>query len=177
MKIVIVGAGEAADSFSGTWLYNDYPGSSCDTPSQFCSLSHAQRSGWSCPGSSQSERFSCVDDVASEYGIDKMLSTEGTVTECNWDDPGRVWRLETTADRTGWAALEEAWRTAPQGQFDGGRAGNPANWRCSAPCCRGTTTGIVSTSHIAVTRVFDPVDVETVWPVPAAVSMEAAPNV
>ena len=116
MKVVIVGAGfggiaaaielqrhgitditilDRAPDLGGTWLYNTYPGSACDVPSQLYSFSYAQRRDWPRLCSPQDEILRYLRGVARDHGADRFLTGSSTVTSCAWDDEARRWTVST----------------------------------------------------------------------------------
>src|ERR1700752_2127376 len=81
---------EAAPALGGTWYWNTYPGAACDVPSHLYSYSFAQRRDWSRLCSPQEEILEYVNEVASAYGIDRLVETDTFVVSCSWDsDLGR----------------------------------------------------------------------------------------
>jgi cation diffusion facilitator CzcD-associated flavoprotein CzcO len=115
-KVVIVGAGfggiaaaielqrhgitditmlDRAPDLGGTWLYNTYPGSACDVPSQLYSFSYAQRRDWPRLCSPQQEILDYLNGVARDHGVDRLIAGSSTVTSCAWDDEARRWTVST----------------------------------------------------------------------------------
>ena len=116
MRVVIIGAGfggiaaavelrrhgiadvailEKARDFGGTWFYNTYPGAACDVPSHLYSFSYAQRRDWSRLCSPQPEIFDYVHEVASDLGVDGLISTDSPVAACSWDGTACRWSVRT----------------------------------------------------------------------------------
>ncbi len=120
-RIVIVGAGfggigaaielqshgfrditilDAAGDLGGTWFHNSYPGAACDVPSHLYSYSFATRRDWSRLCSPQQEILDYLHTVAHDFGVDRLVVPDSTVTACRWDDAGRSWTVETQAGET-----------------------------------------------------------------------------
>jgi cation diffusion facilitator CzcD-associated flavoprotein CzcO len=91
---------ERAPELGGTWYYNTYPGSACDVPSHFYSFSFAQRRHWSRICSPQDEILAYMREVASEFGIDRLVERNTEVASCTWDEGSRRWALEADDGRT-----------------------------------------------------------------------------
>jgi cation diffusion facilitator CzcD-associated flavoprotein CzcO len=121
VKVVIVGAGfggiaaaielrrhgfddvtilERAPALGGTWLYNSYPGCTCDVPSHLYSLSYAQRRDWSRMCSPQEEILQYLQAVARDHGVDRLVVPDTDVTACSWDDEDRRWTIASADDRS-----------------------------------------------------------------------------
>jgi cation diffusion facilitator CzcD-associated flavoprotein CzcO len=121
MRVVIVGAGfggiamaielqrhgfddvtilERASGIGGTWRYNDYPGCACDVPSHLYSFSFAQRRHWSRICSPQEEILGYLEEVAREYGVDRLVLTGVDVTACDWDEAAARWTVHSSDGRT-----------------------------------------------------------------------------
>lgn len=124
MRVVIVGAGlggiaaaielrrhgfsdltllERASGLGGTWHYNDYPGCACDVPSHLYSYSFAPRRHWSRLCSPRSEILHYLEDVAGEYGVDRLVRFGTDVTSCRWDEASSTWTVRS-ADGRSWEA-------------------------------------------------------------------------
>jgi cation diffusion facilitator CzcD-associated flavoprotein CzcO len=124
MRVVIVGAGfggiavaielqrhgftdvtilDRAPGIGGTWLYNDYPGCACDVPSHLYSFSFAQRRDWSRICSPQEEILGYLEEVAREFGVDRLVETSVEVTSCEWDDASARWTVRSSDGRA-WEA-------------------------------------------------------------------------
>ena len=124
LRVVIVGAGfggigaaielrrhgfedvvilERAPRLGGTWLYNTYPGCTCDVPSHLYSFSFAQRRDWSRLCSPQEEILEYLEGVARDHGVDRLVVPDTDVKSCDWDDQARRWTI-TSADGRSWEA-------------------------------------------------------------------------
>jgi cation diffusion facilitator CzcD-associated flavoprotein CzcO len=99
-EVEILDRGEA---LGGTWRFNDYPGSACDVPAHFYSLSYAQRRDWSrlCPTRDEIVRYQ--EQIAREYGVERRMTFGVEVERCDWDDAGRTWTV-AAADGRSWEA-------------------------------------------------------------------------
>ncbi len=86
---------EKAAELGGTWFYNSYPGAACDVPSHLYSFSYAQRRDWSRLCSPQPEIRAYLGEVARAYGIDRLVQTSTTVTDCAWDAERCRWSVQT----------------------------------------------------------------------------------
>ncbi|MGE3287200.1 MAG: flavin-containing monooxygenase [Pseudonocardia sp.] len=91
---------EAAPGLGGTWLHNSYPGAACDVPSHLYSFSFAQRRDWTRLCSPQPEILAYLREVAAEYGVDRLVRPDTTVTSCSWDDATRRWSVATADGET-----------------------------------------------------------------------------
>jgi cation diffusion facilitator CzcD-associated flavoprotein CzcO len=94
---------ERASEVGGTWHYNTYPGCACDVPSHLYSFSYAQRRDWTRLCSPQEEILEYLQEVAREYGIDRLVQTGVDVTACAFDDRDRRWTVTATDGRS-WEA-------------------------------------------------------------------------
>jgi cation diffusion facilitator CzcD-associated flavoprotein CzcO len=118
MRVLIVGAGfggvgaaielqrhgfrditilDHGPQLGGTWRDNSYPGSACDVPSHLYSFSFAQRKNWSRLCSPQQEILDYLTDVATRFGVDRLVVPHTRVVSCSWDG---VWRTESDDGRT-----------------------------------------------------------------------------
>lgn len=86
---------DAAPDLGGTWYHNTYPGAACDVPSHLYSYSYAQRRDWTRLCSPQPEILEYLRGVAREYGVDRLLRPNTTVTSCTWDEGTRRWSIAT----------------------------------------------------------------------------------
>jgi cation diffusion facilitator CzcD-associated flavoprotein CzcO len=124
LSIVIVGAGiggiaaaielrrhgfgevrilERGPQLGGTWLYNTYPGCTCDVPSHLYSFSFAQRRDWSRLCSPQEEILRYLEGVARDHGVDRLITPNTEVTACVWDERARRWTVSSSDGRS-WEA-------------------------------------------------------------------------
>jgi len=94
---------ERGPELGGTWLYNSYPGCTCDVPSHLYSFSFAQRRDWSRLCSPQSEILAYLRGVARDHGVDGLVVPDTEVTRCRWGDAQRRWSIES-ADGRRWCA-------------------------------------------------------------------------
>jgi cation diffusion facilitator CzcD-associated flavoprotein CzcO len=94
---------ERASGLGGTWLYNSYPGCTCDVPSHLYSFSFAQRRDWSRLCSPQQEILAYLRTVARDHGVDRLVVPDTEVTCCRWDESERHWSIES-ADGRRWRA-------------------------------------------------------------------------
>ncbi|TML04946.1 MAG: NAD(P)/FAD-dependent oxidoreductase [Actinobacteria bacterium] len=122
MRVVIVGAGfggigaaielqrhgfrditilDHGPQLGGTWRDNSYPGAACDVPSHLYSFSFAQRRNWSRLCSPQEEILGYLTDVATQFGVDRLVVPDTRVASCDWDDARQVWRT-TSEDGRSW---------------------------------------------------------------------------
>ncbi|HEY4895590.1 MAG TPA: NAD(P)/FAD-dependent oxidoreductase [Solirubrobacteraceae bacterium] len=86
---------EQGADLGGTWFFNSYPGAACDVPSHLYSFSYAQRRDWERLCSMQPEILSYIHDVARSEGVDRLVTTNTTVTACSWDSERCRWTVET----------------------------------------------------------------------------------
>ncbi|MEA2315135.1 MAG: hypothetical protein QOI03_1827 [Solirubrobacteraceae bacterium] len=91
---------EKAPDLGGTWYYNSYPGAACDVPSHLYSFSFAQRRDWSRLCSPQQEILGYLHDVARSHGVDRLIETNSTVTECAWSQASASWIVSTAEGAT-----------------------------------------------------------------------------
>ncbi len=84
---------EKAASLGGTWRDNTYPGCACDVPSQLYSYSFAQQSTWSRTYATQPEILAYIKRVAEQFGVERKIVFETTMTSLLWDESQREWRL------------------------------------------------------------------------------------
>ena len=91
---------ERAGGLGGTWRHNTYPGCACDVPSHLYSFSFAERRDWSRLCSPQAEILHYLEGVAREYGVDRLVVPDTTVSACAWDEHSRRWRIESADGRT-----------------------------------------------------------------------------
>ena len=86
---------DAAPEIGGTWFHNTYPGAACDVPSQLYSFSFAQRSDWVrlCP--LQQDILAYLQQVARDFGVDRIFRGDTRVTACRYDDAEGLWRVAT----------------------------------------------------------------------------------
>ena len=91
---------EKASDLGGTWYYNSYPGCACDVPSHLYSFSYAQRKDWSRLCSLQEEIHSYLHDVARDHGIEPLIRTNTSVSDCSWDQQRCRWTVTDSEGNT-----------------------------------------------------------------------------
>jgi len=147
LRVVIVGAGfgglaaaielrrhgfsdvtvlERAPRIGGTWHYNDYPGCACDVPSHLYSFSFAQRRHWSRLCSPQAEILRYLEEVARDFGVDRVVQCGVDVVSCRWDGgwtvaaaDGRTWRADALIIATGQLHQPSVPRIEGLAEFEG----------------------------------------------------------
>jgi cation diffusion facilitator CzcD-associated flavoprotein CzcO len=90
---------ERADDVGGTWRDNSYPGCQCDVPSTLYSFSFAPNPEWTRTYPLQQEIWDYLRKVTREHGITAHLRFSHEVTDCEWDDQGKRWTIETSQGR------------------------------------------------------------------------------
>ena len=179
MRVLIVGAGfggiaaaielrrhgitdvtilEKGPDLGGTWLYNSYPGAACDVPSHLYSFSFAQRRDWSRLCSPQQEILEYLHRVAREHGVDGLVRTGRTVTDCRWDEAACTWTVETASGESYEAEalilatgqLHQPHRPGIEGaETFAGHTFHSAEWDHSYPL-EGKRVGVLGTGASAV---------------------------
>jgi cation diffusion facilitator CzcD-associated flavoprotein CzcO len=91
---------EKAPELGGTWFYNSYPGAACDVPSHLYSFSYAQRSDWARLCSTRAEIHAYMRAVAREYGLERLIELNTTVSACAWDAERCRWSVHSEAGET-----------------------------------------------------------------------------
>jgi len=91
---------EKGPGLGGTWRYNSYPGAACDVPSHLYSYSFAQRRDWSRLCSPQTEILTYLTNVATDRGVDRLITPNRTVTSCAWDEDRCRWSVHTAEGET-----------------------------------------------------------------------------
>jgi cation diffusion facilitator CzcD-associated flavoprotein CzcO len=87
---------ERADDVGGTWRDNTYPGCQCDVPSHLYSFSFARNPNWSRTYSRQPEIWDYLREVTRRFGIAPHIRFDHEVTNAEWDEDARRWRIETS---------------------------------------------------------------------------------
>lgn len=87
---------EKADRVGGTWVHNDYPGLTCDVPSELYQLGFAPNPSWSRTYAGQAEIRSYVEDVARRFNVMDRIQLKTEMTAADWDEDARCWIVETT---------------------------------------------------------------------------------
>jgi len=91
---------DAASDLGGTWFHNSYPGAACDVPSHLYSYSFATRRDWLRLCSTQREILDYLHAVAHDFGVDRLVVPDSSVSACRWDGEARCWSVETQAGAT-----------------------------------------------------------------------------
>lgn len=90
---------ERGGDVGGTWYWNRYPGARCDVPSLDYSVPWDpeidQEWDWSERYSAQPEILRYALKLADRHDLRKDIHFETTVTRATWDDPRKVWMVET----------------------------------------------------------------------------------
>lgn len=84
---------EQARALGGVWRDNVYPNAACDVPAHLYSYSFRPNAEWSCNFAPQEEILAYVNEVASEYDVDKLVNFECTVTGAVWSENDRRWTV------------------------------------------------------------------------------------
>jgi cation diffusion facilitator CzcD-associated flavoprotein CzcO len=87
---------ERASELGGTWRDNTYPGCQCDIPSALYSYSFAPNPEWSRFYPLQAEIRDYLNRCATDFGVLPRIRFETDVTEAEWDEDARRWRVGTT---------------------------------------------------------------------------------
>jgi cation diffusion facilitator CzcD-associated flavoprotein CzcO len=90
---------ERAGEVGGTWRDNTYPGCQCDIPSALYSFSFAPNPEWSRFYPLQAEIRDYLRRCAEDFGVLPKIRFHSEVTDAEWDEGERRWRLGT-ADGT-----------------------------------------------------------------------------
>ncbi|HEX5512046.1 MAG TPA: NAD(P)/FAD-dependent oxidoreductase [Actinomycetales bacterium] len=97
---------EKADDLGGTWRDNRYPGCACDVPSNLYSYSFAPKPDWDRAFAEQPQIWDYLREVASRFGVDRLMRFSQHVTEARYDEKTALWHLRTSAgDRYATPAL------------------------------------------------------------------------
>jgi cation diffusion facilitator CzcD-associated flavoprotein CzcO/acetyl esterase/lipase len=92
---------EAADDVGGTWYWNRYPGARCDIPTTDYAYSFdpalQEAWTWSEKYATQAEMLAYLTSVADRYDLRRDIEFGTRVVSAAWDEPGRRWRLHTSA--------------------------------------------------------------------------------
>lgn len=95
---------EAGGGVGGTWYWNRYPGARCDIPSIEYSYSFApdleSAWRWSERYATQSEIRDYLEHVADRFDLRKDIAFDTKVIAARWDQPARLWRVETNRGDT-----------------------------------------------------------------------------
>lgn len=86
---------DLASRIGGTWAMNDYPGLSCDVPSEMYSLGYAPNPNWSRTYAPQAEIRQYLEDVAHQFNIVGHIRLNTTVTDARWDSTAQRWIIST----------------------------------------------------------------------------------
>ncbi|WP_031470901.1 flavin-containing monooxygenase [Sciscionella sediminilitoris] len=90
---------ERADALGGVWRENTYPGSGCDVPAPYYSLSYAMNPYSSNRYTVQSEILAYLNRIADQFGIRELIEFGTEVTAARFDEPRGEWVIGTTAGR------------------------------------------------------------------------------
>ena len=90
---------ERASGVGGTWWANTYPGCQCDVPSNLYSFSFAPRPDWSHSYPEQPQILDYLQQCAEDFGVLPRTRLGCEVTEAEWDEEHRRWRIETSLGR------------------------------------------------------------------------------
>ena len=84
---------EQSDGVGGTWRDNTYPGSGCDVPSHFYSLSFFPKSDWTRRFADQPEILSYAERCVDRFELGPHLRLGTTVQRAEFDEAQHRWRL------------------------------------------------------------------------------------
>ncbi|HET9628935.1 MAG TPA: NAD(P)/FAD-dependent oxidoreductase [Novosphingobium sp.] len=119
IKIVVIGAGmagilsalklkerddaefvvyEKANAVSGTWLYNRYPGLTCDVPAHAYTYSFAPNPEWSSVYAPGDEIRRYFEGIADRFDVRRFIELGVEVKTCDWT--GEEWSLTLSDGRT-----------------------------------------------------------------------------
>lgn len=90
---------EKAKDLGGTWLYNRYPGLTCDVPSHAYRYSFAPNPDWSQVYAPSAEIHAYLKNVAQEHDAERFIQYEREVTAARFE--GGLWHVETNAGPEG----------------------------------------------------------------------------
>lgn len=88
---------EKGDRIGGVWRENTYPGAGCDVPSVLYSYSFAPNRRWPSRFSLRDDIQQYMQDVATEYDVDRHIRFGTEVATADFDGDRGLWRIETTA--------------------------------------------------------------------------------
>jgi cation diffusion facilitator CzcD-associated flavoprotein CzcO len=91
---------EKAEALGGTWRDNTYPGCACDVPSHLYSLSFAPRAEWTRIYPSQPELWAYLEQVADRFGLRPHIRFNTAMTDADWDEAAKLWRVRTSGGET-----------------------------------------------------------------------------
>lgn len=91
---------EKATSVGGTWRENRYPGAACDVPSMLYCFSFAPKVDWSRKFAPQPEIRAYFEGLVETFGLAPHLRLGTEITRLEWDEPRRIWRLESSDGAT-----------------------------------------------------------------------------
>ncbi|MGP3533829.1 flavin-containing monooxygenase [Microbacterium sp. RD1] len=89
---------ERAASVGGTWRDNTYPGVACDVPSHLYGFAAHPNPNWSATFAPGPEIRRYLDDVAERENLGDRLRLRTPMLGAEWDEPARVWRIDTGAE-------------------------------------------------------------------------------
>ncbi|KZT03369.1 FAD/NAD-binding domain-containing protein [Laetiporus sulphureus 93-53] len=91
---------EKAGNFGGTWRDNTYPGSACDTPTHWYSLSTEQNPHWSASLAPQPELLAYWQSLAARYALHEHTFFHTRVASAVWDESACRWDVDAEDVRT-----------------------------------------------------------------------------
>jgi cation diffusion facilitator CzcD-associated flavoprotein CzcO len=90
---------ERAERVGGTWRDNTYPGISCDIPSLLYSFSFVKNPNWSTAYPSGSEICRHIEEMATQFGLDRRIRFGAEVNGLSFDEDTGVWTATTKQRR------------------------------------------------------------------------------
>jgi acyl carrier protein len=104
---------EREPDIGGSWRDNDYPGCTCDIPSNLYSFSFAPNPGWTSSFPGQREILGYLRDCVRRWDLAQHIQLNTEVSSAEWDERRRRWSLHTSRGRFGAEVL-----IAAAGPFD-----------------------------------------------------------
>ncbi len=90
---------ERGDRVGGTWRDTTYPGASCDIPSLLYSFSFVDNPGWSRTYSPATEICRHLEDMATQFGIRRLIQFGQDVNALSFDEHAGIWTADTAAGK------------------------------------------------------------------------------
>jgi cation diffusion facilitator CzcD-associated flavoprotein CzcO len=90
---------ERAEQVGGTWRDNTYPGIACDIPSLLYSFSFAKNPNWSSAYPSGSEICRHIEEMATQFDLDRRIRFGTEVNGLSFDAQAGVWTATTRQRR------------------------------------------------------------------------------
>lgn len=127
---------ERAATIGGSWRDNDYPGCTCDIPSNLYSFSFALNPDWRSAYASRREIVAYLRDCADRWGVSEHVLPNAELLSAKWDGSRQRWLIDTAAGpfraralvvATGPFAEPSIPALAGLGEFDGA-AFHSARW-------------------------------------------------